>query len=180
MIKKTKINNQSGAAMLLAIISFLFISLAIISGLVSPSVREFRNTNVNFSSKQSYFLAESGSEDAIYRIIKNMAISESEIVTLDSNSATTTITSINNSTKQIVSLGDVLNHQRKTNVTLSTSVGVSFKYGIQVGNGGLEMSNSSKVIGNAYSNGNIIGTNSARIQGTAIIGGPTGIIEGMD
>ena len=165
---KRKVNNQSGAAMLISVIFFLFISLAIISGLVSPTVREFKNANVNLSSKKSYFLAESGSEDALYRILKNMAISASESLTLDSNSATTTITDIDSSTKQITSLGDVSNYQRKTNLTLSTSAGVSFNYGMQIGNGGLVMSNSATINGNVYVNGNITGSNSAKITGTAI------------
>jgi len=179
-LKKRKINNQSGAAMLISVVFFIFISLAIISGLVSPTVREFRNANVNLNSKKSYFLAESGSEDAFYRIKNNTTISESETVELDSNSVITTITTLLNNVKEISSLGDVFGYQRKTSLMLYTGVGVSFAYGIQIGQGGLEMSNSSKVIGNAYSNGNIIGTNSARIQGTAIVSGPIGIIDGMD
>ena len=178
--KKRKINNQKGAAMLISVIFFLFISLAIISGLVSPTIREFKNASVNLNSKKSYFLAESGTEDAIYRVLKNMAIGGSETIALGSNLVTTTITSFSSSAKQITSLGDVGSLQRKTNIALSTGVGVSFSYGVQIGQGGLEMSNSSKVIGNAYSNGNIIGTNSARIQGTAIAAGSSGIIEGMD
>ena len=175
-----KIKRNKGAAMLISVVFFLFISLAIISGLVSLSVREFRNANVNLNSKKSYFLAESGSEDAMYRILKNMAISGSEILTLDNNSATTTITSPSGSSKEIISLGDVSSYQRRTNIVLSTSTGVSFNYGVQIGQGGLEMTNSSKIIGNAYSSGNIIGTDSAGIQGAAIASGPTGIIEDMD
>lgn len=42
------------------------------------------------------------------------------------------------------------------------------------------MNNSSRIIGNAYSNGNIIGNNSARIQGSATVAGATGIIDGVD
>ena len=102
---KRKINNQSGAAMLVSVIFFLFISLAIISGLVSPTVREFRNANVNLNSKKSYFLAESGGEDATYRIMNNMTIGESETITLGSNSVNTTITTLLGNVKQIVSLG---------------------------------------------------------------------------
>ncbi|KKS10598.1 MAG: hypothetical protein UU66_C0043G0013, partial [Parcubacteria group bacterium GW2011_GWB1_41_5] len=64
--------------MLISVIFFLFISLAIISGLVGPTLREFRNADINLKSKQSYFLAESGVEDAFYRIKNNMAIGSSE------------------------------------------------------------------------------------------------------
>jgi hypothetical protein len=153
--------------MLISVVFFLFISLAIISGLVSPTVREFRNASVNLNSKQSYFLAESGSEDAMYRILKGMSISESETISLGSNEATTTITDIGGSTKQISSLGDVLNYERRTNLTLSTDAGVSFNYGMQIGNGGLTMSNSARINGSVYVNGNITGSNSATITGTA-------------
>ena len=103
---KRKINNQSGAAMLISVVFFLFISLAIITGLVSPTVREFKNASVNLNSKKSYFLSESGIEDALYRIINNVTIGSSENLILDFNSAATTIIT-NGNTKQITSLGDV-------------------------------------------------------------------------
>ena len=159
---------QGGAAMLISVIFFLFISLAIISGLVLPTVREFKNTAVALNSKQSYFLAESGSEDALYRMLNNLAISANETIILNANEATTTITDIDSSTKQITSLGDVSGYQRKTGLTLSTSAGVAFNYGMQIGNGGLIMSNSATINGNVYVNGDITGSNSAKITGTAI------------
>src|SRR3989344_2938294 len=137
--KYKKYKKNGGAAMLISVIFFLFISLAIIAGLVAPTVREFRNASVYLNSKKSYFLAESGSEDALYRILNNMAIGESEVISLDSNLVTTTITSPTGNTKQIVSIGDVTSYQRKTNIVLTTSAGVSFSYGVQVGQGGLEM-----------------------------------------
>src|SRR3989344_2775144 len=163
-----KIKRNRGAAMLISVIFFTFISLAIISGLVAPAVREFRNASVYLNSKKSYFLAESGSEDALYRILNNMAIGASETITLDSNDATTDITDISGNTKQITSLGDVSNYQRKTSLTLSTNNGVSFNYGMKIGNGGLVMSNSATINGNVYVNGDITGSNSATITGTAM------------
>ncbi len=165
--------------MLVAVIFFLFISLAIIAGLVSPSVREFRTANVNLNSKKSYFLSESGSEDAVYRIKKSMTIGASETITLNSNSATTTITAVSASEKEISSLGNVSSLQRKTKITISTAPGVSFGYGVQVGAGGLRMDNNSQVNGNVYSNGNIVGNNGARITGTAIATGATGKIDAI-
>src|SRR5665811_1110928 len=89
-----KIKKNGGAAMLISVIFFLFISLAIISGLVSPTVREFKNASVNLNSKRSYFLAESGSEDALYRILNNLNLGSSETLTLNSNTATTAITTL--------------------------------------------------------------------------------------
>ncbi len=164
--KKTKRNG--GAAMLIVVIFFLFISLAIIAGLVSPTIREFRNASVNLKSKQSYFLAESGGEDVAYRTIKNMTVGDSEILNLNSNSATTAITTLSGGTREISTLGDVYSYQRKTNIMLSTGTGLSFNYGMQVGNGGLIMSNTATINGSVYVNGDIIGSNSAKITGAAI------------
>ena len=175
---KIKLKTNGGAAMLISVIFFLFISLAIISGLVSPTVREFRNANVNLNSKKSYFLAESGIEDALYRTINNITIGANEVLTLDSNSATTTIVS-GSGTKQITSLGDISSYQRKTIVTLFTGTGASFNYGVQVGQGGLEMSNTSKIVGNIYSGGEIEGENSAKITGSAIVSGASGKIKNI-
>ena len=113
-------------------------------------------------------MAESGGEDAFYRILKNKPIEGSEIITLDSNSATTTITTLGSGEKQIVSLGDVSDYQRQLGITLSTSTGVSFNYGVQVGQGGINLTGSGTVNGNVYANGPITGDSSAIISGTAI------------
>lgn len=171
-----KINNQSGAAMLIAVIFFLFISLSIISGLVSPTVRALQDSNVNLKSKKSYYLAESGSEDAVYRLLNNMAISASEIITIDSSSATTTINSSGSNQKEIISQGDVNSFQRKLNVIMQTGPGVGFNYGIQSGDGGFNLSGGSKVTGNVYSNSNIQASGGVQITGTAIAAGATSYI----
>lgn len=174
-----KIKRNNGAAMLIVVVFFLFISLAIISGLVSPTVREFKNSGVNLKSKQSYFLAESGSEDVAYRIVKNMTVDNSEIISLNSNSVTTAITTLAGNVKQIVSLGDVSSFQRKTSLTLKTGDGIVFKYGSQAGQGGFIFQNNSYVNGSLYSNGNIVGSNGAYVTGDAVVAGGTGSISNM-
>ncbi len=175
-----KIKRNRGAAMLISVVFFLFISLAIIAGLVSPTVREFRNASVSLNSKQSYFLAESGGEDAVYRIKNIMNIGSSETLALNSNSATTTITTLVGGDKQIVSLGDVSSLQRKTSVLLKTGDGAVFKYGTQAGQGGFVFANNSFVSGSLYSNGNIVGSNGAYITGDAYVAGTSGFISNMN
>ncbi len=170
---------QGGAAMLIAVVFFLFISLAIISGLVSPTVREFRDASVNLNSKQAYFLAESGSEDAAYRIMNNKAVASTETLTLGSGSAMTTITTLVGNIKQSVSLGDINSYQRKSSITLKTGDGVVFKYGTQAGLGGFIFQNNSHITGSLYSDGNIVGSNGAYITGDAYVAGSTGLISNM-
>jgi len=172
-----KIKTNSGAAMLISIVFFLFISLSIISGLVSPSIREFKNANVNLNSKKSFFLAESGTEDAFYRIIKSKPIDISEIITLDSNTATTTI-SIVLGNKIISSLGDVGSLQRKTKITLVVGMGTSFNYGVQSGQGGFVLENSASVTGNVYSSGAVTGAGNT-IYGDVISTGLSGLVNGI-
>ena len=142
-------------------------------------MREFRNAGVELNSKRSYFLAESASEDAFYRIKNGMTIGTSETITLNSNSATTTITTLLANTKQIVSLGDVESSQRKTSLTIKTGDGVVFKYGTQAGQGGFVFKNNSHISGSVYSNGNIIGSNNAYITGDAFVAGSSGSISDM-
>lgn len=168
-IKKNKYKTNGGAAMLMLVIFAIFISLTIIIGIVTPVVREFAVAKDSYVSKQSYFLAESGVEDAFYRIKNSKQISSSESLVLGTSSTTTTITDIGSSQKEISSLGDTNSFQRKVGLTINTSSGSSFNYGVQVGAGGLYL-NSGVVNGNVYSNGPITASTSGgnRITGGAI------------
>ncbi len=173
--KIKKINRQSGVAMLISVISFLFISVAIISGLVSPSVREFKIANDLIRSRQSFFLSESGVEDAYYRLKNAKPIGSSELITLNGNTATTTIADSGSNEKTISSLGDVFSRQRRNELVLNTGVGDSFNYGAQAGEGGVEMGQNSRiegtggVAGNVYSNGPVTGATGATITGSATV-----------
>jgi hypothetical protein len=160
---------NGGQAMLVSVLYFLFISLSVVSGIVSPSVREYKTVSVDLNSKKSYFLAESGIEDAIYRTKQSLPISGSETLSIGGNTATTVITTNINGAKSIESVGDITNYSnRKLTASLSTDVGVSFNYGVQVGQGGLHMTGSGRVNGNVYANGPITGDSSAVISGSAI------------
>ena len=176
---KRKINNQSGAAMLTVVVFFLFISLAIIGGLVTPSVREFRNANNLIKSRQSFFLSESGLEDAYFRLKNAISVESSTSITLNSDVATTDITDSDYNEKKITTLGDVSFRQRKNELILSTGTGISFNYGIQSGAGGFIIGNAT-VNGNVYSNGNIIGNNGATVTGSAFAAGISGVIDNID
>lgn len=166
-----KINNQSGAAMLTSVVFFVFISLSIIAGMVSPSIRQFKDANMSINSKKSFFLSESGVEDAYYRLIKNKPLSQSETLSLDSNTASITIETLPGNLKEISSVGDVLDHDRKNVLKVSGGDGIVFKYGTQAGQGGFVFQNNSHVDGNIYSNGNITGSNNAYVTGDAFAAG---------
>jgi len=175
-----KIKKNEGQAMIVSVIFFLFISLAIISGLVSPSVQEFKVASDLIKSRQSFFLSESGVEDAFYRLKNAKPIGESTIITLNDNSATTNITDSGYNEKTISSLGDVYNTNRKNEVVLSTGDGISFSYGIQAGTGGFSI-NKAIVNGNVFANGTIVGTHDdATVKGTTISAGGSGLINNLN
>ncbi len=169
---------NTGAAMLISVVFFLFISLAIIAGLVGPSVREFKISGDLVRSRQSFFLAESGVEDAYYRLSNAKPIGASTNITLNGSTATTTITDSGYNEKTISSSGDVASRQRKNQLVLSTGTGIAFSYGIQAGTGGFQLGNAT-VVGNVYSNGNITGSNGAEITGSAFAAG-AGTINNID
>lgn len=166
---KTKIINikktHKGSAMLISVFFFMFITVAIVLAIVSPAARDFRVASARYNSEQAYFLAESGVEDAYYRIRNSKQIGASENLVLGSSTTTTTIADISSSQKTIESLGDLGSYQRKISMAITTGVGVSFSYGVQTGKGGFTMSNGSSIIGSVYANGPITGSGS--ITGSA-------------
>ena len=165
MKNKTKIQKNKGAAMIILVFFFMLISLTILIGIVTPVVREFKIASDNLKSKKSYFTAESGIEDVLYRLKNNKQVSSSNNLIIDSSQTTTTITDISSSQKEIVSLGDTNSVQRKIKTVVNTGVGASFSYGVLSGQGGFDMNNGSKIIGSVYSNGPITG--SGTITGSA-------------
>jgi len=178
--KKQNIHTQSGAAMLTCVVFFLFISLAIISGLVSPTVRGFKIAGNLMQSHQSILLSESGAEDAYFRLKTGKPIGTSSTLTLNGNTATTLIADSGYNQKTITALGDVSSRERTTELVLTTGDGVSFNYGVQAGVGGFQIGNNASVNGNVYSNGTIVGSNNARVTGSAFSAGASGLIDNVD
>lgn len=165
-LKLKKQNYQKGQALLISLVFFTSISLAVTTGLVVPTVKEFKIANTNVNAKKSYVLSESGIEDAFYRVKTSKTIGASETITIDGNSVTTNITTVGNQ-KTISSEGDVLDYNRKNELVLVAGTGISFSYGIQAGQGGITLNNSARVSGSVYSNGPITVNNSGAVTGSA-------------
>lgn len=156
--------------MMILVLFFMFISITITIGIITPTVREFGIAHDSILSKQTYFLSESGIEDSVYRLKNGITIDATETIVLNNTTATTTIIDLGGNQKSISTLGDTNSHQRKVNILLTTDEGVSFSYGVQVGQGGITLTGSGTVNGNIYANGPIMGDSSAIITGTAISG----------
>jgi len=160
-----------GFAALTALIFVTSISAVIVSGFAFVSLREVKVTRNFSSSVRSYYAAESGIEDAVYRFMAGKQISSGEVITTGAATGTIQIASAGPQTIITVPATHADVFRTVKVVLLQNTTGASFFYGVQVGDGGLSMTNNSRVIGNVYSNGNIIGANSATVTGTAIVAG---------
>lgn len=123
------------------------------------------------SSEKSYFLSEAGLEDVMHRVKSNKPYSSPETLTLDGDTAVTTVTSMG-ITREIVTTATLNKNVRKVEAKyVIATQNVDFFYGVQVGEGGVEMGQNSQIIGSIYSNGNVEGESGARVTGDLWVGG---------
>ncbi len=173
-MNKYHTNRKRGAAIITAVIFFVIIATTMAIGLSSPVVREYTTARDFAKSKGAYYLSEAGSEDAIYRIKKAKPISVPEVIFLGGNTATTTIITVSANQKDVSSLGDILANTRRVKSTMTTSSSESFNFGVQAGDGGVDLDQSSTITGNIFSSGPVTGSNNL-VTGTVISGGSTGL-----
>jgi hypothetical protein len=159
---------QRGYAALTAILLIVLTSSAIIGGLAFFAVQE---TGVNRAYARSVVaraVAEAGVEDATYRVLAGKQIGSSETLAVGSDSATVSVAAAGNQ-RTVRSEGTRFSVRQSVETRLSTaSDGVSFHYGVQVGDGGIDMGNGAQVTGSVYSNGDIDG---GTITGDAVVAG---------
>ena len=184
---KTKIANyaqelkyDSGQAMMVAVVFFLAVSLTIIFGLVTPIIKQKTASANMLTSRQSYFLAEAGIEDVVYRLRSGMPVAPVETLSLLGGSVSIE-TSDTSDGKNIVAEGDINNLFRKLETNIVLGSGVSFHFGIHAGEGGLRMENTSSISGNVYSSGSVIGSGPGNnvVRGSVVSAGPTGLIDNL-
>ncbi|MDO8576942.1 MAG: choice-of-anchor R domain-containing protein [Candidatus Daviesbacteria bacterium] len=164
--------NQSGQILIPVFIALgvvLFTVLFIISG----AQIYFQNASYSVDSEKATSLAEAGIDKALNSLNKTGGSYSGEAETsLGDGSYSIIITSKDASTKVIEVIGyvpDKNNPRAKRTVRIEASkgVGVAFVYGIQVGEGGLELGNGNTIKGTIYSNGSIIMGNNNTVTGDA-------------
>lgn len=161
---------------MIAVMLMLIIMLSAIFGASSVALKEAKVAEENKKSKLSFFAAEAGLEDAVYRLKRGKNITSSFSLSLNGGTSNTIVTS-SSGRKDIYAEGSNSGDIRALSSVLLNIAGVSFYYGVQVGEGGLEMSQNSEVrgaggvAGSVYSNGPIDGGNGAKITGDLTIAG---------
>lgn len=173
-----KIPTNKGQAMIISVMFLLAGSLIIVGSISSSVLKDIKIIRNLKESKQSFSLSEGSVEDLVYRVKNGIDFSEMEILSINGITATAT-TQILADKREVVSIGDKNKVIRTTKVILTQGDGVSFNYGVQAGDGGIHMQNSSSVQGNIYSNGPITGQNSNITYGDIVSAGNSGLIDGV-
>lgn len=166
---------DKGAAMLIAVILFLFVSSTIVLGITAPILKQARISTDLVRSKESYYYAEGALEDAFYRIKNGKSISSGDTIITNGYTTTITITTASG-VKTILAVSNRDGIIRKMQSQVVAGVGASFNYGVQVGLGGFVLENSSTITGNIYSGGPITGAGNT-ISGDAVSSGSSGLID---
>ena len=148
------------------------VGLIITASLASLAVMKSKTTGAFIKSLQGYYTAEAGIEDTLLRVIDPiLAHQATNNLVLAGATATITVTA-SASDIQVASSGNIQNLTRNLFVKiLTTPVIIDFSYGAQVGAGGISMENNSKIIGDLYSDGDVIGGSNVEITGNVWISG---------
>ncbi len=126
---------------------------------------------------QATNLAEAGLDKAVASLNSSGGVYNGEGETIAGpGSYEVTITSKDAATNIIQSTGYIPNKtnptsKRTVQIQVSKGQGVAFTYGLQVGDGGLAMSDNVTVNGSTYANGNISLGNNSKITGDAYVAG---------
>ncbi len=164
---QNKYPREHGQVVMMAVFIFLTLSLVVIIGIAVPISAQIRNSNSVIQTKKSLIAADSLSEEALYRLNTGRALPATLVLSLNSATSTAVISDVGGA-KQIISSGVSGSFQRNAKALFISGGGISFNYGLQVGNGGLIMSGGPTVYGPVYANGDIIGNGGSTITDSAI------------
>ena len=167
---------QRGQAFMVAVLLILLGLLALIILASNIASRGIRISELDFRSKRAYFLAESGIEDAVFRLKRGKGISSSYTLSFYGEITTVTLTTVPGG-REIHSEASVKNSHRIVQSTVAQGTGAGFAYAVQIGQGGIDLENNAQIIGSVYSDGNISGKNISQITQDAFAAG-TSIING--
>jgi len=132
-------------------------------------------------SKQSYYLAEAGIEDALLRIVDEPSLSSYEMYT-ELGKVEVDVSDDFGGSRTIISSGDFVDRVVKIETVYEISSDfTSFYYGAQVGEGGVKMKDNSIIYGNVLSNGDILNLeDTPKITDNVVITGEENKLSGME
>ncbi len=150
--------NQKGFAAFFVTILVLAIMLGLAFSITILVLGEQRISKNIVKSTQAYYIAETGIEDAILRLKENPTmLSLSYNINVGQGVGNVDISDTIGGSRVIISQGNIFERSRKIRVVYAVDTDeISFHYGAQVGEGGMDMGNNARIKGNVFSNGSVI------------------------
>jgi Tfp pilus assembly protein PilX len=179
----TPARNQ-GYVLVLALV-FLSIFFTTATAYMSSITSSLRSTRFAVENAQALSLAEAGIDEAMYQLNQNAFYFGETNRPLGPGTYTVSAWNVNINTKRLTSTGYVPNSSNpvatKTVTALAniSSTTVSFRFSVQVGEGGVDLSNNATVKGNLSTDGPVTSTGSGVITGDVIAAGTTTSISGV-
>jgi hypothetical protein len=173
-----------GNIILLAL-TFAAIFMTVSTALVGQVTAYGRFERVTVAAAQALAIAEGGLDYAIDRLNRDPSYAGEAGTTLGNGTYTVSVANIDSRTKRVTVTGFVPNSADPVAIkTVRADVGIndsiiSFHYGVQAGNGGFELENSSQIIGNVFASGSVVGENNNDVYGDVVSSGPSGIVYGI-
>lgn len=159
---------------LIVLTSVLVITLVIMSN--SLTLKESSRYSLN--KLEVVTLAEAGLDKAISSLNTNPSYNGENETFLGQGAYSVTVTTVDPNNRVVEATGYIPNKaeakmQQSIKVNISKGEGISFAYGLQVGEGGLSLGNNAILNGSVYSNGNITIGNSSTVTGDVWVAGGT-------
>ncbi|MFH1744767.1 MAG: hypothetical protein ABH881_01210 [bacterium] len=182
IIKYLNIHNQEGIAMLFITIVVLASMLSLVVGNVVLVRNQLKTAADLQISSQAYYAAESGIEDAMYRLKNGMNLSNPENLQTGVGSSTVIYTNELDGSHILTAIGGVSDRLKKIVVSFGivSSGDAAFNYGAQAGEGGMLLQNGSIINGNVFSNGSVKMENTSVLTETMIVAQNGNNIEGAE
>jgi len=173
-------NSQKGFAAFFITILVLAVMFGIALSITVLTLGQQRISGNIVKSNQAYYVAEAGIEDILLRLTNGMNWSNPYTLGLGDGFTTIEISDIIWGSRAITSEGNMKNRIRKIQVVHQVSTQqISFYYGVQIGDGGMEMGNNARVKGNVFSNGSVTAPVKGYIDDTIEVATIGSKIEGL-
>ncbi len=169
------LHHNRGSILLLALVASAIVMSVMTSffGYFGSAVHAERFA---LASAQALALAEAGVDKAVYELNQNGNYSGESDTALGNGTVSVSVSSIDGNTKRLTVTGTVPNSANptatkviQTMVSINSSF-VSFRYGVQLGIGGVSMDNGSRIEGNVFANGDISGSGTITGDATVAVG----------
>ena len=160
--KSLPYTKRSNAGFTVVFSAFLILAIGLVMVLSAGYIglNDIKMVRNSIYSIKSHYIAESGIEDSLVRLRRGINFSQNNNLTVDGGSATIEISDSVGGSRTIISTGNFSERIRKSRVVYAIKTdNISFFYGAQAGDGGITMENNSRIRGNVFSNGSIVGLN---------------------